>query len=715
MDEVTPDDSLTYSADTALADPSGDQLGRAQFARHVANGIARRHNPSSLTVGLYGPWGSGKTTVLNFIAHELRTERNVLVVRFEPWLVASENDLIGLFFGTLGRALNTWRSPKNKVAGLLQQYGGVLSMPIVGISINAKEAGNALASINLEDHRAEIEGILRREKVQIVVMIDDIDRLDRREIQAVFKLVKLTASFPYMTYILSFDQEMVAKALAERYGGGAMSDGMQFLEKIVQVPINLPPASIEELWHIVSSGVDEVLTELKVALSQSMSMEFARLFTGAFSAALTTPRLAVRYLNAISFALPVLQGEVHPCELMLLEGLRLFYPRAYAAVRDNQQVFVPTGHRQGEEQARACIDLTTQACEGLNPEQSAAALNLLIALFPRIGSYYGRTGYGGEWVDRWTQDKRVASPSYFGRFFTYGISRSDVPDAVVDQIIAEAGEDDRPAADIIEGLGAILSAYSPGVLVRKMRSRTGTIPGLAAVKLAESISKLGAEWDSGGVSFLFDSTWTQACWLVSGLVASIDDPALRFKAAEAVATAAEPLAFALDSLRWVGWTAEERKAGYPDLAEDQLKHLRDTLASRIAHQALSAGVDFFSPRRPFAAQMLEAWGRWGEPQQARTFLAEAIAQYPGAAVDLVRSFRAQAVNLNTGLPFLGALDDPSYRRVTSLIPADILLSVFKAEFPHVTNSEEDVDNGADSDEANVRMFLRSHIRGAAQP
>lgn len=48
-----------------------------------------------------------------------------------------------------------------------------------------------------------IETILKEEQKRVVILIDDIDRLEKSEIHAVFRMVKLTADFKYTAYILA--------------------------------------------------------------------------------------------------------------------------------------------------------------------------------------------------------------------------------------------------------------------------------------------------------------------------------------------------------------------------------------------------------------------------------------------------------------------------------------------------------------------------------
>ena len=59
--------------DTPGRDPErDDQLGYAPFAKHLARAVARVTPTNGLVIGLYGPWGSGKTTVLNFVEQKTR-------------------------------------------------------------------------------------------------------------------------------------------------------------------------------------------------------------------------------------------------------------------------------------------------------------------------------------------------------------------------------------------------------------------------------------------------------------------------------------------------------------------------------------------------------------------------------------------------------------------------------------------------------------------
>lgn len=223
-------------------EPHGqDLLERKPFARRVAETISRYPHASGLVIGIYGVWGEGKSSLLSYMLGAI-TELNksqddqhrLLPVHFNPWYFADERGLIEGFFAALRDALKEDAAvggtnslvSKRDVGTLLEKYGDMfaaVSVGVPGISIKPGEAvaklGKALSSTTLQRLKDEIGTLLRERQRRLVVVIDDIDRLDDNEIHAVFKLVKLAADFPYVTYVLAFDDAVVAAALGKRLSG----------------------------------------------------------------------------------------------------------------------------------------------------------------------------------------------------------------------------------------------------------------------------------------------------------------------------------------------------------------------------------------------------------------------------------------------------------------------------------------------------------------
>lgn len=330
-----------YSSDSPIYEQEHDRFSRWSFSERISQVISRRSDPSSIVIGLYGIWGDGKTSVLNFIEKSLEADENVLCIKFNPWRFGTEDDLLTGFFFDIAEVLDVKLIKKgDQLKDLLKTFlpsAGNVLLPGAGDAI-----GSFISGLGLNELKKRIESELETAKKRILILIDDIDRLEKTEIHALFRLVKLTANFKYTSYILAFDKDVVAASLQDRYSSSAENAGEAFLEKIIQVPLHLPAVEKRVLREFCFQGVNEALEIAGIQLTEQQVQEFVRDFSGAFDDCLTTARKAKLYGNILMFSLPILQGEVNPVDLMLVEGIRVFCPSLYEVLRTNKPLFSGT-------------------------------------------------------------------------------------------------------------------------------------------------------------------------------------------------------------------------------------------------------------------------------------------------------------------------------------------------------------------------------------
>lgn len=484
---------VRYSGDHPIQNPAEDKFNRWPFAKRIADTLRDRIDPSCIVLGIYGAWGEGKTSVLNLIEEELKKSDKVAVVRFNPWYFRSEAVLIKGLFETLaegvGKKLASKREQFGDALGKLGTFLSLASISVAGgaVSVSPGEGVSKIASelsqAELSEHRKRIQEILRAAGVRVVVLIDDIDRLERQEIQALFKTVRLSADFERVSYILAFDRDVVAASLGERYGGGDASQGAAFLEKIIQVPLHLPPAKKEALRQIAFEGADAAIKLAGIELAKEQGQTIATYFIRGLESRLSTPRHAHLFSNALLFALPILKGEVNVVDQVLIEGLRIFYPLIYEEVRANPELFLRTqtvfGENRSAEKTKRFLDGVTSA---LTVEQREDVQGLLEYLFPRIG----RVGYGGEWDATWARDQRACSPKYFDRYFTYGVSRSEVSDIEFEAFLAAMEK--SSGAEAAKLWLDFASAERIDEIIQKLRQRETQIKDSLAANVALTIA-----------------------------------------------------------------------------------------------------------------------------------------------------------------------------------------------------------------------------------
>ena len=353
--------NLSTSANTLIPDQpitssSQDRLGRLSIARAIAGQLCAYSDPDSLVIGINGPWGSGKSSLLNLIAEQLALtdvsgQNEPIVVRFDPWNFASIEQLISMFFQSFWKAIGkdgSSRSRKRVKVGLealsLVLSAGRLS-PVGGTYFG--EASNILSKLkgaiktpeqkSPEEIKNQVDGALDDIGRRVIIFIDDIDRLEKDAIQLIFRLIRLNASFRHTTYVLAFDRVPVESALSNNSSEGV---GRAYLEKIIQVTFDLPSTEPARLGKIFTEELDKVIAP--VPESEWDSDRWSEMYLGSMRHFFRNQRDIIRYVNGLKLALPLVIGEIDTVDFVGLEALRTFAPSTYAFIRDNLDLFVGT-------------------------------------------------------------------------------------------------------------------------------------------------------------------------------------------------------------------------------------------------------------------------------------------------------------------------------------------------------------------------------------
>jgi KAP family P-loop domain len=710
----------TFSADQPIHTQAEDRFNRSPFAEQVAATVALRKEVSSLVIGIYGPWGDGKTSVLNLMEGALRRDASIVPIRFNPWYFQSQEQLIRGFFATvadgLGRSLP---SRTAELGSLLERYGFLVSLASVTVAgivqLNPGQAvqdlGKRLSTVELETLRVRLETILQESGKRAIILVDDIDRLDRPEIQSIFKLIKLSAGFERTAYVLAFDDDIVADSLGEKYGAGGSEAGRAFLEKIVQVPLHLPPAERLALRQLAFEGVDAALNASGIVLSEDDVQAFGRHFVDGLEPRLQTPRQAKRYANAVSFALPLLKGEVHPVDQLLVEGIRVFYPRLYSIIRDNPDVFVPPASSVDNPALKERTQHVLQeGVVGLGAREQKSLQELLQVLFPRLKGVLGNMHYGSDWDARWAKEKRIRSDQYFSRYFQYSVPPRDIADSTVTTLISTAAGGD------ISGLAVQLSAVAQkGALPRlieKLRAQEDVIEEAAAFTLALAVATntelLPRE---KGVFSSIASTFAQAAVFVAKLVRRATSADKREGAARQIVSVA-PIPFALECFRWFRVDKEDEEQRIVSTAVE--KELGQTLATRIA--------DGTTAQRPYAAYPQDVatvfwvWHMYGTAGAVAAYLTTTFATNPAEVPRFLASFVGEMWGMESGLSRKADFGRESYDLIASLISPDILLEHLKTLYGQavITPSAYHQSDDVSLEEQASRQFAFIHQKVVAE-
>ena len=220
-----------FYSDKPISSNNEDKLNRKGFAKLLAHTLVHLDSKDTFTVGLFGKWGCGKTSLVNMTLAEIEniqakneTDEQIIVVHFEPWNFTDTNQLLTQFFVRLANEFQK-KGNKNltKIGKALENYSdafGLLELipgvgaPIAsaskwGLSRLGQKMQKGLDERDVLKQKEQVIQLLKAQSNRILVILDDIDRLSNEQIRYVFQLITSVARFPNTTYLLVFDKETV--------------------------------------------------------------------------------------------------------------------------------------------------------------------------------------------------------------------------------------------------------------------------------------------------------------------------------------------------------------------------------------------------------------------------------------------------------------------------------------------------------------------------
>lgn len=527
---------------------------------------------------------------------------------------------------------------------------------------------------DLDRQKQRIEKVLGDANKRVVIFMDDLDRLDRDEIQVIFRLVKVAADFENTAYVLAFDDQVVAAALAERYATGTIH-GTNFLEKIVQLPLHLPPVDLEVLRSITLEAVGAALEQLGEPLSEKDVHRFLNVFERGVRPQLTTPRMSKRYGNALTFALPMIADEVNVVDLLLVEAMRIFYPRLYEWVRGNPGSVLTTMSKEDAVLVKTAFEDSTNH---LRTEQQAAAQVLVTELFPRIETAWQNKTWGNDWDQVWTRARRVASRAYFERYFTYSVGVNDISDREVARFIELLGT--SGATEEATGLVQQLAASNAERLLSKLRDRIEDMDHAQRADLVVELVALGPALSPSTGGFMSSP---QA--LAGRTIAKVIDtlPAdQKGELATAAVQGAVPMSFAFEvfmSLR-VMFDADSLSEGGDQSESDQTRELGRLLGARVQEAWSAEEIDLLQ----FGRYMMSGLHVWAHYAASTDFVRSALLQRtlsePAIYRAALRASLPTAWQFETGMPLDGRIDREEYNQLVQYFDAASVIAALKAEY-----------------------------------
>lgn len=303
----------------------------------LAVDILTADNMLPVSVGVFGNWGAGKSSLLKLIEEKLeQDEKKWIVIKFDAWLYQGYDDAKAALLEVIARALtqaangNATLVTKSKrllarvdgframgflaegaalfagipTSGLIARSVGALGNAADGIQNQeeyenlgrtAKEAKEQFGSVlkpeaknsppqQIDAFRKEYGEILEELGKPLVVVIDNLDRCLPSNAIHTLEAIRLFLFLTNTAFIIAADEEMIRSSVADYFKGASDRHQIDYLDKLIQVPIRVPKAGVREIrsylfmlyaidHRLPSAKLENLREGLEKALQQSWKEE----------------------------------------------------------------------------------------------------------------------------------------------------------------------------------------------------------------------------------------------------------------------------------------------------------------------------------------------------------------------------------------------------------------------------------------------------------
>ena len=690
--------NLSLATDTPIKDSERDLIGRAPFAERLADILKSAAGPESLVIGLYGSWGSGKTSVINLVENELSRKdddgkADVSIVRFEPWNYLTAEQLLAQFLKEVGDSLDKHAHGRRKLCGKLRgkrpellnafaAYSEALLMTagadaslagvqLTGAAVTAfgnlltswlrKSTGRA-GSVSAKKQRLEKE--LLKYDGRVVVIIDDIDRLPNDQVRMVFQLVASLAKLPKINYLLSFDEEVVTRALSEVQ----KCDGAEYLEKVVQVPVRLPSISSGDLERMLLNDINAIFKAFAYRREDLDDKRWDSVCLTFLKNRFTTIREIRRFTNALKAKLSILPRFCCFEDVVALAVLELKVPKLVDWVRVHKDFLCGTIgsslYMNSRDPKDNLSDLEEQFSGIVPGSEDKWAVEAVCRLFPRVANITGMShyiSYSGEGLNAiWRAD---SFDLYFHSNMPDGFDIHEVQDALN---VSEGGV-------LLEDLHRHAKAGSMIDFVSAMRARVSTLEeGRAEVVTRACLLTLGLTEEKSYAPLASTSADLELLRLIELLFKRLgpakSDEILRASVDESKGRAIYPLAlFLLSQLNSLNDT--EDGGCKTLLSEGGIFELSDAVCAKVGEDAVARNL-FLDDECHYALILLKK----RKPNEFMAY-AKRIANADGAGCASFLSFwTGRYTSLDSGEVASFSFDKTGVAKVVKLAKIDGLLA-----------------------------------------
>lgn len=322
------DDRKGYCMDGVYSEPR--QIGWDNYVSDLLALMPHyRLMKESLAIGISGNWGSGKTSFLKSMQKQMNADYRV--VTFNPWTCTDKEQIISQFFALMREQTE---NNEESLHEAIQKYQDIVLDADIhpAITFLAKILPLSKKEETLESLKDKIEEAITIDGSKpFAIFIDDLDRLEGNELFEVLRLIRITANFRNVVFVVAYDRDYICNVLNEsKY----IKRAEEYIQKIFHLEVSLPKFEDDTLLDVFMEEVVRIasLNERQATRLRQLVMQLLNIDGLSFTDFVPNFRQARRFANV--FALNLKSILAHTKDFVVkdfigVELLHFAYPEIH--------------------------------------------------------------------------------------------------------------------------------------------------------------------------------------------------------------------------------------------------------------------------------------------------------------------------------------------------------------------------------------------------
>lgn len=453
-----------------------DKYGFDKHAITVSKTLLQMPLHESYTLSINGEWGSGKTSFVNLIINHLKDSieldnEKIIIINFDTSLFQNSKEMISEYFKQLFSNLNKEKKINksnefNKLVKSFIEYGDKISLSIETFSSESnlfvkfwkkiKSIYNiwfnkSEIKLTLQESKDKLSKLLLKSKYKFIVIIDDMDRLPKKQVRRIFQLIYSLCKLPNHTFILPFDKKIVSNCINNAYG---IENGEFYIEKIIQREISVPEIGEKKIEDSLSKTISEAGIEI------DFSNHYNKIgYNTCIKPFISNIRDLNRLCDNFIFLSNLTSSVLNQFDLLILSTIQLKFPNLYEYISENRfrlaagrnpikfmqdiQKGVTGETLHSPKNSYGTLKEELKDYKIIGEKEQKHAKKILDFLFPNYYEYYDgdRDSFGGVQIEYLAHEHHICDINYINSFFSSEFRNDLISFSQLDEILTKYSDE----------------------------------------------------------------------------------------------------------------------------------------------------------------------------------------------------------------------------------------------------------------------------------